>query len=304
MKILSIGNFGHGWDGSICDEENIAGEFEKFGHTVQRVPRESVALGLPSLSLPDFILIQQWDGYPPDMIENLRKHYPCLIIYWAFDYQADGQEWHERLVNGVDLYLSKRFADMKYSNWRWFSQDFSPAFLDKYKFDSPDPYIDVLFTGTYLPWATERNETLKAVDEKFNLTIHAVNPDDWKAAGFKNVNGPVMDDQLPELISRATINLSIDHTMEAGYWSDRNAQIMACGGLVLFRYIPLSETVFRHNVQYFYSVDSCLEMIQKLLDNPERRNVIAKNGYVYAHENLMVRNRIFELLVIVGSIIV
>ena len=55
--------------------------------------------------------------------------------------------------------------------------------------------IDVLFTGSYLPWATERNETLKAVDEKYNLVIHSVN--DWP--GFKNVRPPMMDDRLDKI---------------------------------------------------------------------------------------------------------
>lgn len=302
MKIISFGNFGHGWDGSVCDEEHIASALENMGNTVQRVSRTSIALQLPeSITFPDFILIAQWDGYPKDFIEQLRKKYACLIIYWAFDYQADGQEWHERLVNGVDLYLSKRFADSKYSNWRWLSQDFAPAFLDK----APDVEkdIDILFTGTYLDWATERNETLRAVDEKFNLTIHSVNPDEWIKAGFKNVNGPVMDEQLPQLIARAKINLSIDHTIEAGYWSDRNAQIMACSGFVLFRYVPFSEAIFKHYVSYFYSVNTCLQQVERLLEVPEQLEQVAAVGYNYAHQNLMVRNRVIGLMQIIGSII-
>lgn len=301
MKIMTIGNFlNPSWDGSIPDEEHIAATMESMGHNVVRVQRESTVLSPPEqLMLPDFILIQQWDGYAEDFVDNLRKRYPCLIIYIAFDYQKDGQVWHERLVNKVDLYLSKRFADIKYQNWRWFSQDFAPQFLDKV--DDVEKDIDVLFTGTYLPWAEERNATLKGVDEKFNLTIHSVNPNDWK--GFKNVQGPVMDEQLPALIARAKINLSIDHTLEAGYWSDRNAQIMACGGLVLFRYIPLSETVFKHYVRYFFSVDSCLQAVEATLKNIGANEPIRQAGYRYAHENLMVKNRVIELMLIIGSVI-
>lgn len=310
MKIISIGNFGYGWDGSICDEEHVAGALENMGHTVQRVSRTSVALGIPdSLTFPDFILIAQWDGYPTDFISKLREKYACLIVYVAFDYQADGQEWHEDLVNGVDLYLSKRMADSRYPNWRWWSQDFAPMFLDMKRHGGATSVpeipksIDVLFTGTYLPWAEERNKILKAVDEKFNLTIHAVNPDDWKVAGFKNVNGPVMDEQLPGLIVKAKINLSIDHTYETGYWSDRNAQIMASGGLVLFRYVPFSEVIFKHYINYFYNEQTCLQQIERLLKSPEHREQTAAAGYRYAQQNLMVRNRVIEMFNIIGSII-
>ncbi len=31
MRILSIGNFGRSWDGSICDEEHIAKALEDMG---------------------------------------------------------------------------------------------------------------------------------------------------------------------------------------------------------------------------------------------------------------------------------
>jgi hypothetical protein len=192
-------------------------------------------------------LIAQWDGFS-DVFSLPRP-----LVYWAFDYQADGQVWHERLVKQSDLYLSKRIADSKYPNWQWLAQDFAPQFLAEAK-SSPlgqAKTIDVLFTGSYLPWATERIDTLKAIDSKFNLTIHSVTPDQWKDAGFKTVYGPVMDEQLPELIGKAKINISIDHTIEAGYWSDRNAQIMACGGFVLSRYVPLAEATFKDRVVYF-----------------------------------------------------
>lgn len=299
MKILSIGNFGHGWDGSICDEEHIAGALEELGHTVYRVQREE-ASGIPlSDKIPDWTLIAQWDGYGD------LSHLPKPLVYWAFDYQADGQEWHERLVAEADLYLSKRIADSKYSNWQWLAQDFAPAFLGKAP--TVDKDIDVLFTGSYLPWATERNETLKAVDKKFNLVIHSVN--EWP--GFKNQRGPIMDEGLPELYARAKIVLSIDHTIEAGYWSDRNAQAMCCEAFVLFRYVPLSLETFKSNVQYFYNTEDCLRKIEKRLGltgttedmiQETIRNSYAKSAYRYAQANLKVNHRVWDLLRIVEGI--
>jgi hypothetical protein len=259
VKILSIGNFGYGWDGSICDEEHIASALEQLGHEVIRCQRDHQSYVWQGDR--DFILIAQWDGYNPFLREAARKSTDAPIVYWAFDYQADGQEWHERLIAQSDLYLSKRIADSKYPNWQWLSQDFAPNFLYKHPLHLAKD-IDVLFTGSYLPWATERNETLKAVDEKFNLVIHSVN--DWP--GFKDVRPPVMDEGLPELYARAKIILSIDHTIEAGYWSDRNAQIMACGGRPLFRYVPLSEARFGQYVDYFYSLEGCLNSVQYRLE--------------------------------------
>jgi spore maturation protein CgeB len=167
--------------------------------------------------------------------------------------------------------------------------------LDKYPGDTEQD-IDVLFTGSYLPWATERTETLRAVDKFFNLDIYSYTPDAWKAEGFKNVFGPKMDDELPYLYARAKIVLSIDHTIEAGYWSDRNAQIMACGGNVLFRYVPLSEATFKDHVHYFYDINDCLEQITNGIPH-------AEDSYEYAQNNLKVINRVQDLLTIVKGIL-
>lgn len=299
MRILSIGNFGHGWDGSICDELHIAIALKKLGHEVTQVQREDAGNTIYSLGTPyDFILIAQWDGYQDSLIEVLKEFYKCPVIYWAFDYQSSGQEWHYRLVSDADLYLSKRLADSKYDNWQWFSQDFAPGFLDKHPIEDVEQDIDVLFTGSYLPWADERNATLRAVDEKFNLVIHSVN--EWP--DFKDVRGPVMDDALPELYARAKVILSIDHTLEAGYWSDRNAQIMASGRRPLFRYVPLSESVFRNHVEYFYSIDDCLKQIQWQLDG-KMDGLFHTMSYHYARANLMVINRVQDLVTIVRSIL-
>lgn len=291
MKILSIGNFGHGWDGSICDEEHIAGALEDLGHEVHRSQRGPEGHFVKEV---DFTLIAQWDGYTEEFIKEL----PRPLVYWAFDYQADGQEWHERLIAEADLYLSKRIADSKYPNWQWLSQDFAPSFLDKYP-DKIEKDIDVLFTGSYLPWATERNETLKAVDEKFNLVIHSVN--EWP--GFKDQRAPIMDEGLPELYARSKVILSIDHTLEAGYWSDRVAQIQCCGGFVLHRYQPLCEVHFGGFTNFFYGIDSCLKGVEYWLENDEDRGVVAAGAYEFAQNRLKVRNRVIDLIYIVENIL-
>lgn len=272
MKILSIGNFSTGWDGSICDEEHIAKALEELGHEVIRAPRDQILAYSGNPDKPDFTLIAQWDGYDEHMLVTLPKP----LIYWAFDYQADGQDWHERLIEQADLYLSKRIADSKYPNWQWLSQDFAPQFLSKYpKRVTKD--IDVLFTGSYLGWATERSDIIRAVNDKFNLVIHSVNswPEEWNL----DVRPPIMDEGLPELYARAKVVLSVDHTYEAGYWSDRNSQIIACGGFALFRYVPLSESIFRSNVAYFFSKDDIVEAVRWWLEHDEDRELIAAEAY-------------------------
>lgn len=298
MRVLSIGNFlNPSWDGSIPDEEHIAQALEQLGHEVTRCQRGEI----PKYEAEsyDFVLVAQWDGYDEGFSQGIKSE-GCPIVYWAFDYQADGQEWHEKLIQESDLYLSKRIEN-KYPNWQWLSQDFAPQFLNRYPGDVKQD-IDVLFTGSYLPWATERIETLKAVDQRFNLVVHSVTPDEWKTQGLKNVYGPVMDDRLPSLIARAKINLSIDHTIERGYWSDRNAQIIACGGFVLTRWVPMMESIFRSNVVYFHDKEHCLDQIEFWLEHDEDREVVAAEAYDNS-PYFKVKERVADMLNIVRSIL-
>lgn len=310
MRILSIGNFGTGWDGSICDEEHIAKALESLGHVVHRLQREELQDSRPVSDIfpshgYDFILLAQWDGYPESMLPWLKKD-DCPIVYWAFDHQTDGQEWHERLVAGADLYLSKPFSDSKYPNWRWLSQDFAPEFL--YPKDTPTARrdIDVLFTGSWVPWESgqARVEVLKAIDKRYNLQINSVTPDQWKAEGFKNVQGPVMDKDLIDLIARTKVNISMDHVHAPGYWSDRNAQIMACGGVVLFRHVPMSEAIFKDHVFYFYDTEDCLDKIGRILKlNYNDYDQMGERNYQYARRYLTATARVKELEILVKEIL-
>lgn len=296
MKILSIGNFGHGWDGSICDEEHIAKGLEARGHEVIRQQRGHRLYG--KFRYLDFILLAQWDGYDDIFLAGLKKLFGVPIVYWAFDHQAQDQEWHVKLIGASDLYLSKRLADFVFGpKWHWLSQDFYPDFLRPHL--GMDKDIDVLFTGTYLDWAHQRNETLKAIDDNFNLQIHSVNPDAWIIAGFKNAAGPVMDQALGQLIGRTKINISIDHTIEAGYWSDRTAQIMACAGFTLMRYVPLAEARFMEGVQFFHNTGEALMLIEESLNNPQLRLGLGTTARDYAESFLAAQNRVDDLLTIV-----
>lgn len=232
---------------------------------------------MPVSEYVDFVLIAQWDGYEEHFVKEVRRQltYMPKVVYWAFDYQADGQEWHERLVREADLYLSHRIADSKYPNWQWMAQDFAPKFLTKYS-GVVEKDIDVLFTGSYLDWATERNEIIKMVGDKFNLVIHSVNQ--WPQGN----EGPLMDEAVMQLYARSKVILSIDHTYEAGYWSDRNSQIIACGGFALFRYVPLSESVFRSHVGYFFGKEDVLDAVEYWLEHDEDREMIAAEAFEYS----------------------
>mgnify|MGYP001610758883 FL=1 len=73
---------------------------------------------------------------------------------------------------------------------------------------------------------------------------------------------------------------------------------MACGRRHLFRYIPMSEATFHDDVDYFYSIDDCLEKIEAKLSDPLGIEKIASDTSKYK-----VKARVKDLLTIVQSIL-
>ena len=298
-NILLLGNFGRGWDGSVCDELHISNSLQWLGYRVTNQQRESWR-DLPDKKF-DFILISQWNGYGDDLVKTLKEKYNAPIIYWAFDYQFMSKEqWHLDLARDADLFLSHELEHRKFyedmgAKFQWFCQDFSPEFIQPVRYKRETEH-DVVFTGSYLPWAEERNKTLKAIDEKFDLHIFGITPDQWKEQGFKNAHGPGMDEELPKIIGK--VNIAIDHTLTEGYWSDRIAQYMCAGGFVLARYVSPQEMIFGNYPEYFYSVDDCLKKIDYWLEHSSQRQSRASLGYCFADWNLRVINRCRELLTI------
>jgi hypothetical protein len=297
-KVMIFGNFETGWDGSICDERHIGEAFKKLGWEVFPVQRECWD-DLPDVQ-PDFILIAQWNGYGDDFLPKLRVKYKVPQVYWAFDYQWDSNEdWHFHMATQVDLFLSKEMDhkedyEKMGANFYWFPQDFGPDNLDKYLLPLDKKY-DVVFTGTYLPQATFRNELLKAVDDSFDLHIFSVTKQAWIDAGFKNVHDAIVDDGLPELYKQARVNISVDWKQADGYWSDRLAQIMMCGGTVINKFVPGQELMYP-TVNHFNTIPQCLRMISIFLSVPYISATAAKVDYEYAHKRFRAIDRVNQLV--------
>jgi hypothetical protein len=303
---MVYGNFGKSWDGSICDEKHVSDALAVMGYTVIECQRE---MGIAE-GEPDLVIVSQWNGYQKNFIEELKKKYNCPVVYWAFDYQWEAHEdWHFEMATQADLFLSPEmehaheYKEAK-ANFQWLPQGFAPMFLDRID----DPTIikehEIVFTGTYLPTGGFRTDVLKKVDSEYHLDVFSITQNEWKAQGLKNVHPPVLDYDLPDLVSKTKITLSVDlFPGRAGCWSDRNAQVMSCGGLVLYKYTPLSEEEFGDGVVYFNTIDECLSRIDFLLKNPDVAKEIAKTGYFIAKTRLSALARVKNLITIIENIL-
>jgi hypothetical protein len=263
MRIMIIGNFGTSWDGSICDEKHISESLKSMHHKVDEFQRETIEM-LGTLNEPDFILIAQWNGYREHVCNHLRELYKCPVVYWVFDYQWDShEEWHFEMAKEADLFLSKEM-DHKHDyeemgcNFHWLPQDFAPMFLTKEWGKIPFKY-EVIFTGSYLPQATFRNELLERLDQEFDLHIFTVTPEGFSS--FKNVHGPILDEGLSMLYAESKYVVSVDWKQAEGYWSDRLSQILACNGNPVNKFVSMQELDYP-DVTHFNTIDECVDIIK------------------------------------------
>ena len=277
MTILCIGNFGTSWDGSICDEKHISECLKDMGHSINEFQREMTSSGYRPIDNFDFVLIAQWNGYGEHICKKLKETYNCPVVYWAFDYQWDSHEdWHFEMAKEADLFLSKEmdhkhdYEDMG-CNFHWLPQDFSPIFL-KPLHEIVSYKYEVTFTGSYLPQATFRNELLKAVDNKFDLHIFTVTPQPFIDNEFKNVHQAIVDEGSSIIYAQSKTNLSVDWKQAEGYWSDRMSQILACGGYVINKYVPMQELDYP-DVDHFNTIEECLDLIENHVRNSGQKPV-------------------------------
>jgi len=254
----------------------------------------------------DVTIISQWEGYPAHVCEGIRQKNGKPVVYWAFDFHQNKPDWHLEMAKEADLFLSPEihhraeYEEMG-ANFHWMLQEFSPEFLDRVDSEEFIKKCDVLFTGSYVDYGTFRTDVLKEIDKNFDLRVFSMTQDPWKLQGLKNVHPPAVDHELPELIAQAKINISVDLNQKFGTWSDRNSQIMCCGGFVLFKYIPYSEMVFGDKITYFKDIDDCIKKIDYYLKNDKEREKIADEGYKYAQANFKAVSKAKKLMIVLEN---
>ena len=69
------------------------------------------------------------------------------------------------------------------------------------------------------------------------------------------------------------------------YHSDRFTQYLACGTLVLAKYVPESELLFKNKIhlRYFDTINEFFELADWYLSHEDERVKIANAGMEYAH---------------------
>lgn len=330
MKILLVGNMGRSMN-ATADECALRDAFRRLGHEVLDYHWHEFEKILQDRPKVNFTLMSK--GATPEQIKQLRELTGAPVFYWCFDLM--GARWpetdpfkvshpHWRAALEADGYFGKGLCRAHLYRELGIKFFFLPEDVASAAFErvEPDPVqakrlklaqekYPVLFTGTWLCHGINRPKVLKELETKIApipLWIFSYNGGAWckvnrfQPVGFQNVHGGVYDGYYGELIARTQINLAIDwwHGCE-GYWSNRVAKILSCGGFVLAKYTLGMERAFgpdEETLIYWSDLDECADKIRYYLKHESEREEIAERGYQFAKKYLTKDYRLRQLLTI------
>lgn len=309
LTINFIGNFGVSGTGEMSDEVHLSRELKRFGHKVNKIPRDVWKAHcdghqanddwvLPTKA--DINILCKWQGFDnAKYVYMLRSLSNAPVFYWTWDYFGwiNVPDWHKKICLESDLHLTNELGDFKKIIGKpyYFPMDVCDG--DYSIFQSKDKLYDVTFFGSYFENGG-RLDLMKAVNDKHNLTIFSPNHKQWTNAGF-NALPAVWGNDLNRIISQSKICLQVSVSNEcAGYWSNRVGKILYAGGFMLARYVKGMEQIIGDAADYFSSNSEALDKIQYYLDNPQEikeKQIKAKSiGWKFTSET-----RVKELTILI-----
>jgi len=170
---------------------------------------------------------------------------------------------------------------------------------EEYSADRIVSEADVVFMANYyggmFPLSAFRKGAAinlkQSFGRKFNLLGNG-----WNGREDGNLNG----NQLAEsqFYSGSKIGINISHYSLERYTSDRLFRIMASGCFCLSHYYPGIEKDFKigEHLDVFADFNIMRNKVRHYLDNPDKRQQIANNGYDLVHRKFTTDNMAKEIL--------
>jgi hypothetical protein len=177
---------------------------------------------------------------------------------------------------------------------------FEPAILDTLP-EMPEADVDVSFIGTVSPDHQQRNALLEAVARRYQLKLWGNLAPSLPASSplHRCYQGEVWGTTMYEVLrrSRITLNSHIDLAgREAG-----NARLFEATGVGAFLLTDLKDnlhTLFEPNreIAVWRSIDECLAMIDRYLEDEQSRAAIAAGGQARTLASHTFKHRVDEIL--------
>ncbi len=246
------------------------------------------------------VMVSQIRNYKPDVIifrsavrkldENLvvqaKLAAPdAIIACWSVSLSASVDPNTLACARHADIFVSasagrnlKEYRDAGVKKCAYMPYPCDPDLHCHYEVDARWT-SELLFTGQVtrkMPGQDPmRAELIHRLAREKGLTI-------WGDLGNPKVYGI---DYL-HAISGAKIGVSINEFNDVQlYHSNRFIDYLACGTMVLAKYVPDSELLFADgkHLKYFSTIDECLELVDYYLSHEAERKAVAKAGMERAH---------------------
>ena len=326
LKILLIGNTLDTATGEPAEESEIAKELQQLGHQVTVIEKTELA----GASFPldqDLVFIATCKEITVKHIKAIIRNNPkAKIFLWMADFidtkhpkievllpfdvykLVDVFLW--RQVEGLD-WMKKKGINCVY--WPWdvaintFKKESNPRAV--MYCGTADKIPEVMPIGFVGNWVHDpfRMKFLYELQKFFPEDLHIITfslrefnegqidgePSEFK---LKNVHNPKNGSQFNKVVDMIKINLAVDSVISEDYTSNRMARIMVAGGFVLAYYAKGMEKHFGDYIDYFHSLEECVEKINYWLAHDEERKAFAERGRLFAEANLRPINRINQLM--------
>jgi spore maturation protein CgeB len=160
------------------------------------------------------------------------------------------------------------------------------ADIDKFHISVPcDEYIvDIGFVGG---WRPEREYIFKVINDNFPSLVIEIHGPNWRKM-TKDVNlrkrilsDGIYENDLAQFFNKTRINMNIIDDTNFPAANMRFFEIPISNSLQLSSSCPEMETIFIDNqdVIYFNSQNDIINKINFIIDNPQKAEMIRKNGY-------------------------
>ena len=286
MKILYLGSFKHFY----CTEKYVEYALKSFGIQVSRWdganetnPRK--ICNFIDEHKPDVVLSSKAKihGFP-DILTHCRN---CgiLTVCWQWDYyfgycDKDIPQFYSDILLGTDAGNVQRFRD---KGWNYSVLRQGIHTPDAQLFSLPIE-CQVGFIGS-IGGHESRSELLKFLDTTYRS----------KFRRYGNCRGLALNKQLARIGIVVGDSYPGDH-----YWSNRIYEILGRGGFLLHPETVGLEEEFedgKHYVSYPRGdFDKLAYLIKYYLDNPNKRELIKRQGHEYCKTNFTYTHRVLELL--------
>jgi len=238
---------------------------------------------------PDIIIFRAAvRKFDPEMVVQTKQAAPnALIVCWSVSIYSNIHPNILACARQADLFISTSAGRNleQYKNTGVQKCAYMPYPCDpdlEYRHEVGAQWrSDLLFTGQIersLPGQDPmRQELVELLIREKGLKI-------WGGGGNPKIYG--MD--YIRAISGAKIGISINAFNDVLLsHSNRFINYLACGTMVLAKYVPGSERLFSDgkHLRYFSTTEECLELVDYYLKHEEERQAIAKSGMEYAHKH-------------------